>query len=467
MALAGLICSASHAQNLEFSISPTPVGSGARAAGMADAFVAVADDATAASWNPAGLVQLERPEISVVGQFNAVQDDFFSAIHNEINSTHRSQSLDLNYFSFTYPLPVLVVGHNVCVSLSYQRKYDFTRKLHLKYNSISPGAGGSLAEAYYTMDYKQDGGLGALTPAVAIELTPRLSLGLSLNFWRSSFLADNGWDQTTNIKSFAKFGSLAVVGGSRIIERYEDFSAQNAALGVLWNITDKWNLGFRYDTAFGGNARYTYSEVGWDALLPSVGGSLVWPNAYALTKHETRRLNFPATAAAGVAYRPNDRLTLSLDITRTDWNDFYFTDGEGRKFSLVNGVDIRNKLTRPDFQPTTTVRFGTEYLFLPKQPDEVLKYLWSVRGGAFYDEEPASHRRNRLALIDDKGTGRPDSFTGLALGCGLLTRQRINLDLAYQIRYGNNVNKDLLLGVDGFREDAIQHRVLFSTVVYF
>ncbi len=43
-------------------------GSGARALGMAGAFTAIADDATAASWNPAGLCVLERPEASLVGQ---------------------------------------------------------------------------------------------------------------------------------------------------------------------------------------------------------------------------------------------------------------------------------------------------------------------------------------------------------------------------------------------------------------
>ena len=46
-----------------------PVGSGARALGMGGAFIAVADDATAASWNPGGLIQLERPEISAVGAY--------------------------------------------------------------------------------------------------------------------------------------------------------------------------------------------------------------------------------------------------------------------------------------------------------------------------------------------------------------------------------------------------------------
>ena len=44
----------------------TRAGSGARAAGMANAFVAVSDDGTAASWNPAGLAQLRKPELSLV-----------------------------------------------------------------------------------------------------------------------------------------------------------------------------------------------------------------------------------------------------------------------------------------------------------------------------------------------------------------------------------------------------------------
>lgn len=40
------------------------IGAGARALGMGGAFTAVADDATAAYWNPAGLTQIEKQEIS-------------------------------------------------------------------------------------------------------------------------------------------------------------------------------------------------------------------------------------------------------------------------------------------------------------------------------------------------------------------------------------------------------------------
>ncbi len=62
-------------QRVEFPSSPNPVGSGARALGMAGAFIAIADDATAASWNPGGLAELERPEVAVVGAaFHRIDD---------------------------------------------------------------------------------------------------------------------------------------------------------------------------------------------------------------------------------------------------------------------------------------------------------------------------------------------------------------------------------------------------------
>src|SRR6266513_1931393 len=46
------------------------LGSGARALGMGGAFLARPDDATAATWNPAGLSYLRNPEVSIVGARN-------------------------------------------------------------------------------------------------------------------------------------------------------------------------------------------------------------------------------------------------------------------------------------------------------------------------------------------------------------------------------------------------------------
>ncbi|MEE4273492.1 MAG: hypothetical protein V2I67_17590 [Thermoanaerobaculales bacterium] len=60
--LLALICSIANAQT---SIEPTIVNPGARSLSLGGAFVAVADDATAAWVNPSGLTQLVRPEVSL------------------------------------------------------------------------------------------------------------------------------------------------------------------------------------------------------------------------------------------------------------------------------------------------------------------------------------------------------------------------------------------------------------------
>ncbi len=60
------------------------IGVGARALGMGEAFVAVADDGTAGYWNPAGLVFVRQQEVSALHaeQFGAlVNYDFVSYVH--------------------------------------------------------------------------------------------------------------------------------------------------------------------------------------------------------------------------------------------------------------------------------------------------------------------------------------------------------------------------------------------------
>ena len=453
-----------YAQELEIAVSPSPVGSGARAAGMADAFVAVADDATAASWNPAGLVQLELPELSVVGSFNSISEDFSAPIHREVDSSHGDSNVDLNYLSFVYPLPLLILDKNVCVSLNYQRKYDFSRKFTLHYNTAMAASLGTPLASFTTMDFEQQGGLSAITPAVAVEVTRRLSLGLSLNIWHSSFLSDNSWQQHTRTATDSWFGPLADHYLTDSQDEYKNFHGLNAVAGLLWNVTDKWSLAARYDTAFTGKAGFT-SDTRFvvNTLFPEMTpfGSI---QDKTTTTAETRRIRFPASVALGTAYRFSDRFTLSFDVTRTDWNDFYVKDAQGARHSLVDFSNIDDTSARTHFQPTYTVRLGAEYAFIPRKLDVDLKNLWTLRGGLFYDEEPATHKPPGA---ETGGSGKPDPFYGLAFGVGWLTHQRVNVDLAYQLRWGSRVNADFIRGIDGFKEDTLQHRVLLSTVVYF
>ena len=161
----------------------------------------------------------------------------------------------------------------------------------------------------------------------------------------------------------------------------------------------------------------------------------------------------------------NDRLTIAFDLTRTDWNDFYIQEAAGTQTSIIYGGDLSDPDEHVDLDPTYTVRLGVEYVLIPEEPDESLERLWSLRGGVFYDQEPAS---GRLGVAPtDIGNGNPDDFFGIAIGTGLLAFQRVNFDFAYQLRYGSNVNSDFVKGVEGFREDVLQQRFLLSAVIYF
>ncbi len=447
-AFAAIVSHSVYAQELEISVSPSPVGSGARAAGMADAFVAVADDATAASWNPAGLVQLEAAEIAFVGAYNNVFETLSADYHPEVDRMSSAHNVDVNFLSFTYPLKALVLGRNVTVGLYYQHKYDFTRDFVLNLNSSNRDNGAVLSQ-YEKLDFQQRGGVSTITPAVAFEATKRLSFGIAVNFYRSTFLSDNSWEQTLHRRELSRRGPTVKLLDVRTREKYEDFRGENVTLGMLWSIDDRWSVGARWDSAFTGEADFKSQRLRRELVLLGDGP----PRLSSRMNHSKREIRFPNTYAVGVSARINDRLTLSADVTRTDWNDFWFRGPDRDRISLINAENLDAAGDTTDFKETYTIRLGGEYVFIPKQPKVDLNRLWSMRAGVFYDQEPASKD--------------PDDFWGLTFGVGVLANQRINIDAAIQVRYGKGVNADFIRGISGFNEDVIQGRFVLSTVIYF
>ncbi|MCA1902444.1 MAG: hypothetical protein LDL53_09560, partial [Candidatus Hydrogenedens sp.] len=114
--------------------------------------------------------------------------------------------------------------------------------------------------------------------------------------------------------------------------------------------------------------------------------------------------------------------------------------------------------------PTYTLRLGMEYLFFnPNKPRRA--FLPSIRAGLFYDPEPASNRPARWFGLG-KGDGSVDNYYGITLGAGCLIKNRVNIDVAYVYRWGDDVRQDTfqLVGTDA---DVDQHMFYLSTVIYF
>jgi long-subunit fatty acid transport protein len=427
--------------------SPSPVGSGARAAAFGSAFIAIADDATAASWNPGGLVQLERPEVSVVGAYYQRTEDFSDDPRAWGNPSNTTNTASLNYLSAAYPFGFL--KRNMVVSINYQRILDFNRDLKLELSQDQE----PFLTLQQTLDFEQRGSLNAISPAFCAQVTPRVSVGFAVNVWMDDIFSDRAWESHTRTSG----GGEIFVGPTgnafsvrfRRDERFSDFLGVNGTIGMLWKVWQGLQIGAVVKTPFRAKVdrELTWSLVVEDENNPgNPPPGITPPEPVPPTKEEVK-VDFPWAYGIGAAYRFADRWCVSLDVTRVHWGDFVIIQTDP-----VTGRDIETSPftgTSPseaDVGATTTVRAGTEYLFIRD------RYVIPIRGGVFYDPLPAKDG--------------PDKYYGFSLGSGVAL-QKLSFDLAYTFRYGDNVLGDLLSGVADTRADVLTHQFLFSVIWYF
>jgi long-subunit fatty acid transport protein len=420
--------SAQELQRIEIPSSFNPVGSGARAIGMGGAFIAVADDATAASWNPGGLIQLEVPEMSIVGAGFYRQEDLDFRTNPEANGTNSVSETRINYLSATYPFAL--GKFNMVVSANYQNLYDLTRDWDFILNQSS----GNLS-IMQDVDYEQDGTLSAWGFAYCLQISPQFSFGVTLNFWEDG-IYKNKWEQTVDQKGSGTLAGYNFTFESRNKSQFY-FSGFNANLGILWNVTSKLNLGAVFKTPFTADIKKK-SSFSSSIKFPDLPAA---DSSFSDRSTEPLDLDIPMSYGIGVAYRFSDNFTASFDIYRTEWGDFELKDSDGNKTSPISGLPS----SESDIDHTYQVRMGAEYLFI--QP----KYVIPLRGGLFYDPAPAE--------------GSPDNIYGFSLGSGIVIGRFI-FDAAYQYRFGNDIGSDTLTAFD-FSQDLREHTVYASMILHF
>ncbi len=429
--------------NVQINSSPNPVGSGARAQGMGGAFIAIADDATAASWNPGGLMQLERPEVSFVFNYDHRGKDLESSAFPEADGDHDIDRGSLNYFSVAFPFRAF--DKNMVVSLNYQRLYDFYDDFDFDQNIRGTSSSGVFTDLRLHTDFRQSGSLKAIAPAYAIQITPRFSMGMTLNFWTDELGYDNDWESvrvtTGSLSAHAPNGSLTKVNARQVYrERNDNVEGFNMNFGFLWHATKIITIGGVVKTPFTldfDRKTYILSQNSPAGPLPPVLG---FGKSKATVTHENGRLHFPLSYGLGIAFRWSDAFTTAVDVYRTHWSDFWASTG-GRKTSPITG----DRRSRSHVHDTTQVRIGGEYLFVLE------KTLIPLRLGLFYDPEPS--RKN------------PDDYFGVSVGTGVLIGN-IQLDCAYIYRWGRDVKGDVL-EVPGTTADINQHSVYLSMIYLF
>lgn len=239
-------------QQVEFGFSPNPTGSGAQALGMGNAFVAYANDATAASWNPAGLLRMETMEASLALDAMRWRGHQDGAAHPEVDDAESFDFTDLNYASFILPVAVQsgdelsLESFRMAFSLSYLKQYNFKMRRNFGFETTQ---GNFTYDLLY--DFDQGGTFTTLSPAIASEITGRLSVGLALNIWNdevthaSSFTADSESAGTFEFDADLD-GNPELTGPFTASEwdRYTVEDGYSFTLGALYLIPgDKWQAG--------------------------------------------------------------------------------------------------------------------------------------------------------------------------------------------------------------------------------
>jgi long-subunit fatty acid transport protein len=373
----------------------TVQGAGARAMGLGGAYIAVADDATAVSFNPAGLSQMMRPELSFVGRavnrsvaFQDVETVAGARTTPVDDSLISSARFDPLLLAGTVPLRV--GGRTLAIQASIQRLIPLTEG-DSRDMAERPVDGSTPSTMH--QDIRQKGQIDLYSFAAAYEVSQRILLGGSLNYWHGAWDLTSASTKTTGPASaFVDF------------RQHTHLEGANYNLGLLWR-WPTWSLGLTRRTAF--HADYTY-EASYQA---SNGASRTSSAPY------TTGLHWPSTTGLGLAYRPAEAWLVALDVVRTPWSEARFMsarpalDGE-------NFFDMAKGNRTPD---ATSFHAGVERLLVFSGGR-----LIPLRMGFSRDPQP----------VTDAVTGQQRVLDGVSAGTGF-KHGRFTFDLAYRYAWGS------------------------------
>ncbi len=383
---------------------------GARSLALGGAFVAVADDATAAYANPAGLSNLSRPEISVEGRswkythvyttgghvFGPVTNVGIDTAQGLVQGEDSDTAAGASFLSFVYPIKqwsFALYRHelanfeaNVETHGVFFNAYDLAVAPNELFFRFRP------SRTHAEVDIVNYGLSGAW------KINDRLSAGLGVSYYDFSLDVQSrryGLTNVLNGNPGAFFGPPDFSDSNQVnlLEESGDDTDVGLNAGVLWKVTDNWSLGAVYRQSAEFDTTLT--------LTPST------------SQTSTDPFMIPEVYGFGTAFKPTQQVTVSVDLNHINWSD---TFDEGAKVR-IDDVD--------------EIHFGLEYILLTKVPV-------SLRAGAWYDPD---HQASYRGLPDGTNVERAQSIRfprgeddwHYAGGLGFVIGEDVQLDAAFDL----------------------------------
>ena len=373
LAIAVLSAMRAHAQGepniLEFSFS----NPGARSLGLGGAFAALADDATAAFANPAGLVQLLQVEFSIEGHFRSFSSPFTlggrvsgqpTGIFLDTSPGLRFGSSDEDIGSVSF-LSFALPGERWSLAFyrHEQAKFKSASETQGLFGSV-PGSEG--VERFPDLRELTDFEVVHYGVAGAVRLGDRLSVGAGLSYVQARL------ERTTRIFFPDALTFPSSLGRTSFLPEREflmleaniDDSAWAANVGFLWRPDDRWSIGGFYR----GGAEVELLTVG--RFGPMGDPELVDESDFSPASDP---VGLPDVWGFGAAFRSGQSMTLSFE-----WDRIHYSD-------IIDSLSAMT-LTQEDFRlrDVSELHFGFEYVFLSLTP------VVAARAGIWLDRSTGS-----------------------------------------------------------------------------
>jgi long-chain fatty acid transport protein len=395
---------------------------GARPVAMGKTFIGLADDATAADSNPAGLSNLLEQEFSVEFIGAQIRHERFIPSDNGLTQTFGDYVVTPSFLSYVVPIgrgTISFFRHSV---QDYRESYGFDSRFVPSLNAFEDGSFGTIAA--------QSDNWGT---SAAFVVNSKLSVGGSFSY------------STLAVATQARSGSPEIRDGILIrsnprngTDTIDSDASWSGVLGVLVKPLPAIALGatyhhrvlFNIDTTLFGSFLRTRIPGDPDTRESVVRTGDAFTLDYVM----------PSRVAVGASWRPFASLTLLAD-----WLHIRYSERVTKNFLIVDFQDpdaglIADEDTRVCRQPCnfympdiSEVHVGGEYRWY--RP----RFTMAVRAGAFSDPDHQlrfrsggnnpSHPADRL-LNFRFNTIQPRTHYGLTAGYGIAFANRFQVDTA-------------------------------------
>lgn len=389
------------------------------------AFVALADDATAAFSNPAGLVQLLRPEVSIEGRHWSYSTPFTEGGRIEglpsgngldttvglRTSTSETDSTGLSFVSLAYPI------NNWSLAF-YRHKYA-----NLEFSSETQGlfSGGTDCCQVREFDQRATSELDFVSYgfSAAYRISDAFDLGLGVVYYDATlesmvtqYLGDD--DSLASI-----FGPNSYLPERSLVSQRTFFDDSDWTLtgGFLWRVSESWRIGGVYRQ--GAETSITAQLIAGEAVDMGV------PPGEVVFQASEGPIEFPDVVGLGLAYRaPTGNLTVSFQWDRIKYS------------SIPTSIGIDNQT----IDNADQLHLGAEYVFLGSSP------IIALRIGGWHDPDHQMRATTDEPLLRALAP-RGEDDTHYAAGLGIAT-ENFQIDLAFD--FADRVDTVSLSGIYSF-----------------